>query len=94
MIAQKKSIPCLGTPTYHECALTRGSGNGALSGLPVWARIVGLVGLPGVISLFLVYYLTTAIAEGVRANEQALNRLATGMERCLAEPRTLGRPEK
>lgn len=40
-------------------------GNG-LNGLPMLARILALVGVPGVLVLYLVYYLTTALSAEFR----------------------------
>lgn len=42
--------------------------NGSLDGLPLWARVVAVVGLPGAIAIYLVYVLATALPGKLEAH--------------------------
>lgn len=49
----------------------RETGNG-VSGLPQWARVVALVGIPGTIALYLVYSLASFATTGVAQLHQQM----------------------
>ena len=52
------------------------SGPGPLNGLNGWARLVGLVGVPGVISLYLVWWITASVGAKLDRIIQLLEQIA------------------
>ena len=52
------------------------TGSGPLNGLNGWARLVGLVGVPGVISLYLVWWITASVGAKLDRIIQLLEQIA------------------
>ncbi len=48
------------------------------NGLNGWARLVGLVGVPGVISLYLVWWITASVGAKLDRIIQLLEQIARG----------------
>ena len=55
------------------------SGPGAVNGLNGWARLVGLVGVPGVISLYLVWWITASVGAKLDRIIQLLEQIARAL---------------
>ena len=70
--------------------MTNGPNNG-LHGLPQWARVVGLVGIPGAIALYLVFSLASFATSGLAdlRLEVMTNRQATQQHEAEAMRRDL-----
>ena len=59
--------------------LTRVNGEPGGNGLNGWGRLLGLVGVPGAISLYLVYWLTTWVGAKLDRIIQLLEQIARAL---------------
>ena len=61
----------------HE---SNGNGNGFLNGLPVWAKFVALIGVPGPAMMFLMWIMATSIDANVAKTLAIANELKSMQE--------------
>ncbi len=63
-------------PAIHgqnQQQLEMSQGNGPMTGMPVWARFISYIGLPGAVALFLIYVFTTNLTADIKSNTAAIS---------------------
>jgi hypothetical protein len=55
-----------------------------MNGLPIWVKAAGVVGIPGVIALILLYIVNATLASQVKAHEVLTHEAQAAFQRLLA----------